>query len=268
MNEQALLRTLTRAVTALSQQDIAFAVAGGCAVYARGGPVTTHDIDIFLREQDVPSAAAALHHAGLRLEDPPESWLTKAYDGSVLVDLIFCPNDRPVDADFLARAESMQIGPTRAPVVTATDLMVDKLLVLDSHRCDFGPVLRIARAIREQVDWRQVYRSTEQSPYAAAFLNLLVGLAIVDLDNVGVRDIRQYDEAEIRKRFAQDARTAELGVQVTFNGDTLALDGEVDCSHRRDMLAVVAREYAPGIQIRNMVRVSDTGKPGPAEMIS
>lgn len=268
MNEQALLRTLTRVVTALSQQDIAFAVAGGCAVYARGGPVTTHDIDIFLRERDVPSAAAALHHAGLRLEDPPESWLTKAYDGSVLVDLIFGPNDRPVDADFLARAESMQIGPTRAPVVTATDLMVDKLLVLDSHRCDFGPVLRIARAIREQVDWRQVYRSTEQSPYAAAFLNLLVGLVIVDLDNVGVRDIRQYDEAEIRKRFAQDARTAELGVQVTFKGDTLALDGEVDCSHRRDMLAVVAREYAPGIQIRNMVRVSDTGKPGPAEMIS
>lgn len=91
MNEQALLRTLTRVVTALTQKDIAFAVAGGCAVYARGGPVTTHDIDIFLREQDVPSAAAALHEAGLRLEDPPENWLTKAYDGSVLVDLIFCP---------------------------------------------------------------------------------------------------------------------------------------------------------------------------------
>lgn len=34
-------------------------------------------------------------------------------------------------------------------------------------------------------------------------------------------------------------------MQVTFNGDTVALDGEVDCSHRRDMLAVVAREYAP-----------------------
>ncbi|WP_182871641.1 hypothetical protein [Mycobacteroides abscessus] len=40
MNEQALLRTLTRVVTALTQKDIAFAVAGGCAVYARGGPVT------------------------------------------------------------------------------------------------------------------------------------------------------------------------------------------------------------------------------------
>ncbi|RIT24706.1 BON domain-containing protein [Mycobacteroides abscessus] len=69
-------------------------------------------------------------------------------------------------------------------------------------------------------------------------------------------------------RFAQDARTAELGVKVTFDGDTLALDGEVDCSHRRDMLAVVAREYAPGVQIRNMVRVSDTGKPGQEELIS
>lgn len=75
-------------------------MAGGCAVYARGGPVTTHDIDIFLREQDVPSAAAALHEAGLRLEDPPENWLTKAYDGSVLVDLIFCPTTGPSTRTF------------------------------------------------------------------------------------------------------------------------------------------------------------------------
>ncbi|ALR11795.1 hypothetical protein BST43_13535 [Mycobacteroides saopaulense] len=267
MNEQALLQTLTRVVSALSQNEIAFAVAGGCAVYARGGPVTTHDIDIFLREEDVRDSLRALQAAGLRLEDPPESWLTKAYDGNVLVDIIFCPNDRPVDNDFLNRAESMQIGPTRAPVVTATDLMVDKLLVLDSHRCDFGPVLRIARAIREQVDWLQVQRSTHRSPYATAFLNLLVNLGIVNLSSVSSQVNTQYDEAELRRRLAEDPRTAELGVSVTFSGETLALDGEVDCPQRREMLSVVAREYAPGMAIQNMVRVSDTSKPGREELI-
>jgi low affinity Fe/Cu permease len=268
MNEQALLQTLTRVVTVLSENKIAFAVAGGCAVYARGGPVTTHDIDIFLREEDVPDSVRALEAAGMRPKDPPESWLTKVYDGDVLVDLIFCPNDRPVDIEFLSRAESMQIGPTRAPVVRATDLMVDKLLVLDSHRCDFGPILGIARAIREQVDWLQVHRSTQRSPYATAFLNLLAELDIVDLGSAKGDGGRQYDEAELRRRLAEDSRTAELGVTVTFNGQTLALDGEVDCPQRREMLSVVAREYAPDMDIRNMVRVSDTGKPGREELIS
>jgi hypothetical protein len=34
----------------------AFAIAGGCAVYALGGPTTEHDGDVFLREADVSTA--------------------------------------------------------------------------------------------------------------------------------------------------------------------------------------------------------------------
>jgi hypothetical protein len=79
--------------------------------------------------------------AGLRAVEPPEDWLTKVYDGDRLVDLVFRPNHRPVTDELLDRAEVLRIGSTAAPVLSGTDLLVDKLLVLDPHRFDFGPLL-------------------------------------------------------------------------------------------------------------------------------
>lgn len=180
MDEKALLHTLTKVVNTLAAADVDFAVAGGCAVYARGGPPSDHDVDVFVREEDIPAARAALVAAGMRPEDPPEDWLTKVYDGDVLVDLVFRPNYRSDIGDLIGRAETMRVGPALAPVVTATDLMVDKLLVLNPHRCDFTPLLPIARDLREQIDWARVAAETGESPYARAFLVLVEALAVAE----------------------------------------------------------------------------------------
>ncbi|HEX6352091.1 nucleotidyltransferase family protein [Actinophytocola sp.] len=182
MDEKTLLYTLTKVVNTLAEAGIDFAVAGGCAVYARGGPPSDHDIDVFVREDEARAAQQALIAAGMRGEEPPEDWLTKVYDGDVLVDIIFRPNHRTDMAELLARAEEMRIGPARARVVTGTDLMVDKLLVLDPHRCDFTPLLPIARDLREQVDWDKVARETASSPYARAFLTLVEALSVAELE--------------------------------------------------------------------------------------
>jgi hypothetical protein len=184
MDVDELLQTLTRVVTALSDKDIRFAVGGGCAVYARGGPPSDHDVDIFLREADVRCAVDALAAAGMRPVEPPEEWLTKVYDGDRLVDLIFQPNYRPVTDEMLDRAALMRIGATAAPVISGTDLLVDKLLVLSAHRCDFAPLLRIARDLREQVDWARVSEETAESPYAASFLRLIEELAVIERSTV------------------------------------------------------------------------------------
>ncbi|MEC3957467.1 hypothetical protein VMT65_30850 [Nocardia sp. CDC153] len=175
-----LLHALTRAVNTLAETDIRFAVAGGCAVYARGGPISDHDVDLFIKPEDIGRARTALVRAGLRLSEPPEDWLTKAYAGDTLVDLIFRPNYREVTDELLDRAEVMRIGPTVAPVVSATDLIIDKLLVFDAHRLDLSPLLRIARDLREQVDWAQVREQTSHSPYARAFLGLLADLRVIE----------------------------------------------------------------------------------------
>ena len=183
VKERQLLQVLTKAVNTLGEAGVRFAVGGGCAVYARGGPASDHDVDLFVRPLDVDAAREALVAAGMRPVDPPENWLSKVYEGDHLVDLIFRPNDRDVDDSMLARAQWMRIGPTAAPVISGTDLMSDKLNVLDAHRCDFAPLLRIARALREQVDWGQVATATAASPYAHAFLGLLADLGIIEPDS-------------------------------------------------------------------------------------
>lgn len=198
MDEKALLHTLTKVVNTLAAAGIDFAVAGGCAVYARGGPPSDHDVDVFVREEDVRPAQQALVDAGMRREEPPEDWLTKVYDGDVLVDLIFRPNYRSNIDDLLSRAETMRIGPALAPVVTATDLMVDKLLVLNPHRCDFTPLLPIARDLREQIDWGRVAAETVESPYARSFLVLLEELSVADVDMSDV-DRADVDLAEVER---------------------------------------------------------------------
>lgn len=173
-----LLQTLTRVVNTLADTGIRFAVAGGCAVYARGGPPSEHDVDIFIRRQDAAQASQVLQEAGMRPVDPPEDWLSKVYDGDILVDLIFAASGREITDALLDRATPMRVGAAFAPVVSGTDLMIDKLNVLDAHRCDFVPMLQIARDLREQVDWPQVGDKTADSPYARAFLGLLDDLAI------------------------------------------------------------------------------------------
>jgi hypothetical protein len=180
MTEDQLLQTLARVVSALDETGIRFAVAGGCAVYARGGPPSEHDVDIFLKQDDVPVALRALELAGMRSVDPPEDWLVKVFDGDILVDLVFSPNYQPVTDALFDRSTWTRVGSTAALVISATDLMVDKLLVLDAHRCDFVPLLRVARDLREQVRWSEVEVRAGHSAYARAFLGLLTDLHIFE----------------------------------------------------------------------------------------
>jgi hypothetical protein len=65
------------------------------------------------------------------------------------------------------------------PVLTATDLVVQKLSVLDEHYCDLGQVLPTLRALREQVDWDAVRRQTAGNPFAEVTLLLLERLGVV-----------------------------------------------------------------------------------------
>ena len=67
------------------------------------------------------------------------------------------------------------------PVVSASQLMVHKLLSYTQHYCDFATGLPLARSLREQIDWERVRRETAQSPYAEAFLVLLDRLDVVPL---------------------------------------------------------------------------------------
>jgi hypothetical protein len=115
----------------------------------------------------------------MRADDPPEEWLVKAWDGDVLVDLIFSPKGLPIDDAVLARGEELSVLSMQIRVMAIEDVLITKLMAITEHNLRYEGVLEIARALREQVDWAQVRSATASSPFARAFFVLLEGLEII-----------------------------------------------------------------------------------------
>lgn len=176
----ALVESLKRAASAMKEAGVDFALAGGFAAYARGAAVSTHDVDFVLLEDDVEKALKALTTIGMRRGTCPEDWLAKAYDGDRLIDLIFRPSSRPVTTELLRRAEPLSVAAVEMPVLSATDLVIMRLLAFTGTACDFSGFLHVSRSLREQVDWPHVAAETAHSPYAYAFLTLLARLDVIE----------------------------------------------------------------------------------------
>src|ERR671933_48803 len=157
-----LVATARKAGAVLRDSGVPFALGGGLAAWVRGGPKTEDDIDFVVKPEDAERALAALADAGFRPERPVEEWLLKAYDGDLLVDLIFSPASGDVDDEFLGRADELEVAAVKMPVASLEDVMVTKLL-----------------ALSEQDDWDQVRERTADAPFAAAFFTLVEELGVV-----------------------------------------------------------------------------------------
>ena len=175
---EELLESLKRVAAALRGAGVPFVLGGGVAIWARGGPESEHDLDLFVKPEDADRALEGLADAGLRPEKPPENWLYKAWDGDVMVDLIFDPSGVTIDDEFLSRAPVTEVYAVRMRVLRPEDVLVTKLLAMREHEVDYEGVLEIARAVREQVDWDEVRSRTEHSPYAKAFMTLVDELEV------------------------------------------------------------------------------------------
>jgi predicted nucleotidyltransferase len=171
---------LKRAAAALNQAGIPFLLGGSLASWARGGPETRHDLDLMIKHEDAERALDALVQAGMRPERPPENWLLKAWNGDVLVDLIYWPSGMAVDDEVLARGEELSVLGMEMQVMALEDVLVTKLRALTEHDLRYDSLLAISRALREKIDWDQVRRRTQESPYARAFFVLLEGLGIIE----------------------------------------------------------------------------------------
>jgi hypothetical protein len=179
-NLHGLLASMKRAAAVLRAAEIEFLLGGGLAIWARGGPPTDHDVDLYVRPRDADRALDALVQEGFRGERPPEDWLYKAKDEEGnLIDLIFRPAGGEVDDAHFARATEMEVSALTLPVASIDDVFVTKLLAITEQEPDYRAILEIARALREQVDWEDVRKRTSQSPFARAFFTLAEGLGII-----------------------------------------------------------------------------------------
>lgn len=174
----AIQETLKRSSAAIKSAGVEFVLAGGVACWARGGPSTTHDIDYMVRPQDARPALDALVGAGMRAEDPPEEWLVKAWDGDVMIDVIYEPIGLVVDDALFERSTTLDVLGISMPVMLVDDVFAAKLLAMHEHYLDYEPLIDIARSVREQVDWPALRSRTGDSPYARAFFTIADGLGL------------------------------------------------------------------------------------------
>jgi len=183
-----MLAVLKRAVGVLSRADIPFALAGSMACWALGGPPSRHDVDLALMHSDAERALEALESAGFRVEQPPEGWLCKAWDDDVLVDLIWAPMGLEVTEEVLRAASMVNVDGMEVPALAPTDVLTSKLLALNESHLDFEGLLAIVRGVREQVDWGELRRRTEEKPLARSFLYMAGELGLIpEAQPAGVR---------------------------------------------------------------------------------
>jgi hypothetical protein len=177
--------SLKKTVAALREAHVPFLLGGSLAVWARGGPETHHDLDFMIKPEDADRALAVLEDAGMRPEKPPEEWLHKAWDGDILVDLIFAPRGLEVTDEVIERGELLHVIGITIPVMAIEDVLATKLMALHEHQLDYTALLRIGRAVREQIDWPSLRARTRGSPYALAFFVMCEELGIVPADSHG-----------------------------------------------------------------------------------
>jgi hypothetical protein len=171
--------TLKKVVAALRDNEIPYLLGGSLAFWAHGGPERRKDLDFMIKPEDAERALEVLAAAGLRPEKPPEGWLYKAWDGDVLVDLIFRPTGMGIDDDVNARGEDLEVLAMPLKVMALEDVLCTMLMALHEHRADYSSLLQMARSLREKVDWDAVRARTERSPFARAFFTIAEGIGVV-----------------------------------------------------------------------------------------
>ena len=178
--QENLREALKQVAVALKQIGVPFALVGGYAVWARGGPEPDHDVDFMVADEDASTAAEKLAEAGFQVVQPPEDWLFKVFTEDVMVDVIYRDSGTPAQRAVVQDADEIEVLSVLMPVLSGTELLVQKMNAMDEHSCDFGRLLPVARALREQVDWKRARSETDHNDFAAAFLFLIERLSIIE----------------------------------------------------------------------------------------
>jgi hypothetical protein len=66
----------------------------------------------------------------------------------------------------------------RDPARSIEDVPATKLTALTERTLDYGPLLAMARAVREQIDWRRLKALTAVRPLAKPFFTLVEELGV------------------------------------------------------------------------------------------
>ena len=148
-----------RTLHVLSDARVSFLVGGSHAFLNYTGIVReTKDFDVFVREQHLDAALAALREAGYVTEVTFPHWLAKARQGSDTVDLVFSSGNGICRVDdtwfeFAVEADVLGMPVKISPV---EELIWQKCFVMERERYDGADVAHIVRACAEHMNWARL----------------------------------------------------------------------------------------------------------------
>lgn len=120
---------------------------------------STKDIDVFVREPDLPAALAAFEAAGCTTEVPFPHWLAKAYCGDYFIDIIFSSGNgvAPVDDAWFAHAREGEVLGLHVRLIPPEELLCSKAFIQERERFDGADVAHLLRACAGRLDWRRLF---------------------------------------------------------------------------------------------------------------
>ena len=163
---------------------VTFAFGGAFATAVYTGELrNTKDFDFYVLPSERETMIEATRRAGLidhfeRLQYD-RSWIYRASDGDVLVDIIWTmANQRAdVDASWLSKGPLVEIRGEPIRAIPIEELIWSKVYVLQRERTDWGDVLNLIAAQAASIDWDHLLsRLGDDTPLLAAVLGVFAWL--------------------------------------------------------------------------------------------
>jgi hypothetical protein len=263
---------LVRAVDALEQAGIPYAVIGGLALPTLGRERYTKDVDLFVTPDHAEAALEGLERAGFRTERTDPAWLYKAFWGDNLVDLIFeSSGGILLDEELRAHRREIAVLGREIKALSAEDILVIKSLANREHRPGhwYDGLAIIAES---ELDW--AYLLHRARPYAPRVLSLLLyavsegsrvpSEALRELFDEAMRQVPSDSETEgehhlaarVREALATNPEIAEPDISVVVSNHQLVVRGEVATPARKAAIEDLLHRLSPASEIRSELQVS------------
>ncbi|MCE5199035.1 MAG: nucleotidyltransferase [Armatimonadota bacterium] len=151
------------ALTALKNAGIDFMLGGAFAIYHyTNWWRNTHDIDVYVVQNDVAKAARALETAGFydigEQAKGDKEWIYHSARGDMIVDVIwrFANLANYITPDWLERAPKGNFVGVDVKFIPLEEIVWIKTFVINRHRCDWPDVMRVIRAQCSNLDWHRL----------------------------------------------------------------------------------------------------------------
>jgi predicted nucleotidyltransferase len=177
---ERLLAILDEAIGVLRAADVTFLLMGGLATSVLGRARRVTDIDLFVRNADVPASLASLAGAGFETLVVSPHWLAKAIKDDVLVDVISrSTHDISLTDEVLEHAVEVEVEGRRLPSVSPEDLIVMKAVATDEDTARYWHDA-LSLLGRSDLDWTYLAHRARKHG-ARRVLSLLFFAQSIDL---------------------------------------------------------------------------------------